>query len=219
MQSFNLDPYVYENGFYLNCPSKRIGKLLVHYQLYSRISEIPGSFIELGVFKGASFLKFLKLRELLEKGRERNFLAFDTFGDFPETAHPGDREKRKQFIESAGSKSISETEFNDLLKIQGLDKNVKTIAGDITKTLPSFLEGNPEIRFALIHLDVDIYEPCVAALHHCWPRLLRGGILVLDDYGFFPGTTEAVDNFFSEYENFEILSSPLSPAPCWIVKK
>lgn len=53
------------------------------------------------------------------------------------------------------------------------------------------------LRFALVHLDADLYSPTRHSLEFFWPRLLPGGVLVLDDYGFVtcPGTKMATDEF------------------------
>ena len=58
------------------------------------------------------------------------------------------------------------------------------------------LEGSA-IRFA--HVDLDIYQSILAACEFVYPRLVPGGLMVFDDYGFWscPGAREAVDEFFS----------------------
>jgi len=56
---------------------------------------------------------------------------------------------------------------------------------------------NPEARFCLIHLDVDLYEPHTVILDHCWDRVVPGGVVVLDEYSTrrWPGATRAWDDF------------------------
>ena len=63
-------------------------------------------------------------------------------------------------------------------------------------------EAFPEVearRFALVHIDVDLYEPTRDALRFFWDRLVPGGLIVFDDYGFVtcPGATKAIDEFFA----------------------
>ncbi len=60
------------------------------------------------------------------------------------------------------------------------------VKGDITETLPKWLEQNPHSRFSLVNLDTDIYEAAVIILEKIWPRLVNGGVLLVDDYGVFP---------------------------------
>jgi hypothetical protein len=70
---------------------------------------------------------------------------------------------------------------------------------------------------SLLNLDTDIYEPAVVILEHLWPRIVPGGILVLDDYAVFPGETKAVNDFFAG-KNVAICKFPFASTPCYIVK-
>ena len=55
------------------------------------------------------------------------------------------------------------------------------------------------LRFAFVHIDVDLYEPTLASLAFFYPRTEAGGIIVCDDYNFTtcPGATKAVDEFLA----------------------
>ncbi len=66
-------------------------------------------------------------------------------------------------------------------------------------TLPNTLECRDD-RFNFVHLDLDVYEPTLAVLRHVYPRMFRGGVIVLDDYGYHitPGIKKAVDEFVAE---------------------
>jgi O-methyltransferase len=54
------------------------------------------------------------------------------------------------------------------------------------------------LKFSLVHIDVDLYEPHRDALTFFWPRLTQGAPMIFDDYGssFCPGARRAVDEFF-----------------------
>jgi hypothetical protein len=148
------------------------------------------------VFKGASLSRLIMFRDLLENSNSRNIIGFDTFDYFPETDYEGDKIKRKDFIKKAGEKSISLKNLEENLFQRGLYENVKLIQGNIIKTVPKYVKENPELKIALINLDTDIYEPAKIILKYLYPHLVRGGIIMLDDYGIFPGETKAVDDFF-----------------------
>lgn len=51
--------------------------------------------------------------------------------------------------------------------------------------------------FALVHVDVDLYQPTLDSLTFFFPRLVPGGMIVCDDYGFAscPGARRAVDEY------------------------
>ena len=67
-------------------------------------------------------------------------------------------------------------------------------------------------------MDVDIYEPTVIILKHLWPRVVKGGVLLLDDYGNFPGETKAVDEYFKG-DGIEIRKLPFAASPAYIIKE
>ena len=63
--------------------------------------------------------------------------------------------------------------------------------------VPDSFKGRENDRISFAHLDMDIYAPTKAALEFIWPRLLPGGAIVLDDYGFWttPGIKKAAVEF------------------------
>ena len=112
---------------------------------------------------------------------------------------------------------MSKDQLSKILDHKGINKNVDLIEGDITETVPAYVKSNPELKISLLNLDTDIYEPAVSILEHLYPRITRGGILMLDDYGTHPGETKAVDEYFHNKE-VEIKKFSFTMTPCYIVK-
>lgn len=208
--------FFYENGFYLTSDISRIGKALAQYELYKRIVTLPGAIVECGVFKGASFLRLATYRELLENSVSRKLIGFDIFGEFPATHCVDDKQHRASFIDSAGAESISCSELDKVMKLKGI-KNFELIKGDIIETVPKYVTDNPQLKIALLHVDTDIYEPASVILAELYDKVCRGGIIVFDDYGVFPGETKAVDEFFSD-KNVQFEKLSLAHIPAFIVK-
>jgi len=209
--------FEYENGFYATASPSRFSKFISHLEFFKQTSHIRGEIVELGIFKGNSFFRWIKFRDLLEQTHSRKIIGFDIFGDFPEASFVKDKEKRDAFVtETNGGKSISFEEINDLLNKQGLNKNIDIIKGDILVTLDSYLNENPHIKISLLHIDVDLYEPTKHTLEMLYKRVTKGGIIILDDYGAFAGTNKAVDDFFDH--KVEIKKLPFSHAISYIKK-
>ena len=63
------------------------------------------------------------------------------------------------------------------------------MSGDESFCFQSILETLAETRYRFVHIDVDIYEPTYACLEYFHPRMVEGGLIVIDDYGFpsWPG--------------------------------
>ena len=208
-------PFDYENNFYLSCDNSRIGKMIAHYELLKLSSNIPGCIIECGVFKGVSLIRFATFLKLLKKSNKK-IIAFDTFGKHTTTKISSDHKRRKILL-SHGKEGISEKQLMSILKRKGLEKNIQLIKGDITETVPRYLKLNPKLKISLLNLDVDIYEPSVTILEYLYSRIVKGGVLILDDYGTFPGETKAVDDFFKG-QKIKIRKFPYCTTPSYIIK-
>ena len=209
--------FEYENGFYATADPSRFSKFITHLEFFKQTSTIRGEIVEFGIFKGNSFFRWIKFRDLLEQTSSRKIIGFDIFGDFPEANYEADKDRRDAFVaETNGGKSITFDEINKLLAEQRLEKNVEVIKGDILVTLDQYLEKNPHLKISLLHIDVDLYEPTKHVLERLYDRVTTGGIIVLDDYGAFAGTNKAVDDFFGN--NKQILKLPYSNAISYIVK-
>tara|TARA_B100001245_G_scaffold11323_1_gene7797 strand:+ start:1955 stop:2608 length:654 start_codon:yes stop_codon:yes gene_type:complete len=204
----------YENNFYLSCDNSRIGKMIAHYELFKLSSKIPGCIIECGVFKGASLIRFATFLKLLKSNKK--IIAFDTFGKHTTTKISSDHKRRKILL-SHGKEAISEKQLMNILKRKGLEKNIQLIKGDITETVPNYLKLNPKLKISLLNLDVDFYEPSMSILKNFYPKLSKGGILMLDDYGVWDGETMAVDEYFID-KKIKIRKHMFSKTPSYIIK-
>ena len=204
----------YENNFYLSCDNSRIGKMIAHYELFKLSSKIPGCIIECGVFKGASLIRFATFLKLLKSNKK--IIAFDTFGKHT-TTKISSAHKRRKILLSHGKEAISEKQLMNILKRKGLEKNIQLIKGDITETVPNYLKLNPKLKISLLNLDVDFYEPSMSILKNFYPKLSKGGILMLDDYGVWDGETMAVDEYFID-KKIKIRKHMFSKTPSYIIK-
>ena len=208
----------YVNGFYLTSHVTRLSKLLAHYELYKMIVSLPGHIVECGVYKGASLLRFATFRELLESPHSRKIVGFDAFGRFPED---GEDAHNRAFIgrfTKAGGDGISRESLFDVLAHKGF-QNIELIEGNICSTVPQYAQQHPELKIALLHLDVDIYRPSQVVLNELFDRLVPGGLLVLDDYGTVAGETQAVDEFFRQTGRELIVNKlPIAHIPAFVRK-
>ncbi|AXI10442.1 dTDP-6-deoxy-L-hexose 3-O-methyltransferase [Oceanobacillus zhaokaii] len=210
--------FEYENNFYLSCDSSRMSKIIAHYELYKKALNTPGTIVECGVFKGASLSRFVMFRDLFENSHSKKIVGFDAFGEFPGTNYNDDKVFRQNFIDDAGEEGISIEQLYQVLENKGLNHNVELIKGDINNTVPEYIEKHPELKISLLNLDTDIYEPAVTILENLYPRITIGGILIIDDYGVFPGETKAVDEFFKG-KKVKIRKFPFAKTPSYIIKE
>jgi O-methyltransferase len=60
--------------------------------------------------------------------------------------------------------------------------------------IPGAFPDEPGARYRFVHLDVDVYQPTRDSLDYFYPRLVPGGMIVCDDYGW-PGARKAIEEF------------------------
>ena len=212
--------FMYENGFWHTSSPSRIGKSLAHYELYKKVINLPGEIVECGVFKGTSLMKFIAFRELLENQLSRAIVGFDAFGKFPDqVSMKSDKEFIKEFEAEAGD-GISEEELEKILAYKRVS-NVFLVKGLIPDTFSVFFEKYPSTQIALLHIDVDVYEATKACLDNLYERVVRGGVIIFDDYGQIEGATKAINEFIKSIgKNSSVIQKlPYNYVPAFMVKE
>lgn len=205
----------YENGYHLTSDVTRMAKQVAHYELYKSITHLPGHVLEFGVYKGASLIRFATFREILENPFSRKVIGFDAFGEFPAPPDADDAEFVNRF-EEAGGDGIPLEELQRALDLKKL-QNIELIRGDILETLPAYCEAHPELRIALLHIDVDVYQPSIEILKCLFDKVVSGGLVVFDDYGTVAGETRAADEFL-QGRGYTVEKLPVSHIPAFVRK-
>jgi hypothetical protein len=214
-----IDVFDAENEFYRRCSIDRVSKFLAHAKLYEMSLGLPGHFAEAGVFKGASFCRFRKLGRLFHPDHTRRFVGFDVFGRFPSPTYGPDKAELERQWAVDGNQGISRAELEQLLKEQGLADNVDLIEGDVCQTIPRYLSERQQMSFAIVNIDLDLYEPIKAALEHLFPLVVRGGVMILDDYEGFPGAKKAIDEYLAATNRSErIQKFSFAHTPSFLIK-
>jgi hypothetical protein len=167
--------------------------------------EIPGAYVECGVWKGGSMMTVA--RTLLSLNRtDSQLYLFDTFeGMTNPTHHDVSRSGRSaQSLldeDQGGDDSLlrARASLQSVKAAMGSvgypEKNLHYIAGRVEDTVP---DAAPD-QIALLRLDTDWYESTRHELEHLYPRLQSGGILIIDDYGWWGGARKATDEYFDAH--------------------
>lgn len=158
-------------------------RIYVLYTLALNALRMPGEFWECGVYKGGTARMFAEL--LSAQGDTRPMHLFDTFAGMPETHPEHDLHRMGDF---------ADTSLESVRNFVGSKGQAEFHPGLIPDTFVPM--ESSAIAFA--HIDVDIYRSVKDCCAFIYPRLVPGGIVVFDDYGFpsCPGAREAVDEFF-----------------------
>lgn len=152
---------------------------MLHMQIdYILKNNISGAIAELGVFRGTTARFF---RELLP---DRELYLFDTFEGFD-----------KRDTRDMGTSGEFAESLENVRAFVGEDKTY-FIKGYFPESANDF---NDKIRFALVQLDADLYNPQKSGLDFFYPRMTKGGVIVVHDCNnVFSGSRDALEQFCTE---------------------
>jgi hypothetical protein len=170
--------------------------------------QIPGAFVEAGVWRGGS--AFVAARMLQELGEtDREMWLYDTFEGMSApteedvAAQTGAKAEVKFTATQTGEDSADwcRASLEDVRNTMSLSKypadKLKYIVGKVEDTL-AVPNQYPE-QIALLRLDTDWYDSTRAEMEILFPRLVPGGVLIVDDYGHWQGAKKAVDEYFEKH--------------------
>jgi len=170
---------------------------------YIEDNGIPGDIVECGVWRGGNLVIAGLLRKHL--GFDRQIWGFDTFagmtGPTASDFKPAeDLNVEKKFLSlQRGDHNewcfASEEEVLRNFEARVGNRNLRTVKGPVEETLARM--ANVPNQIAVLRLDTDFYESTKAELAVLYPRLAKGGVLIVDDYGEWAGARKAVDEHFA----------------------
>ncbi len=166
-------------------------------------NQIPGDIVECGVWRGGSMMAAaLRLQQLGDA--ERHLYLFDTFEGMtdPRDVDADNRDRPAwewmRSVAQGGKRALAQSleEVRRNMESTGFSPDrIHYIQGPVEETLP----GAAPPQIAILRLDTDWYESTYHELVHLYPRLSVGGILILDDYGYWKGARKAVDEYIAEH--------------------
>ena len=144
----------------------------------SRAIHIDGDFVELGVWYGIMSKTMCEYISI-EKHLDKKFYLVDSFGEMPG---------------SHIAKSYKEDIFDIVSKRFEKYPNVNLIRGLVPEVLPLI----PVKKIAYLAIDMNGSEPERVALEYFYDKVVSGGVIYFDDYGWgYPELRKVVDNFFA----------------------
>jgi O-methyltransferase len=177
------------------------------YSLYKAVQYIvkkgvPGDFVECGVWKGGASMMMAKT--LLKLGvRDRKLYLYDTFEGMTKPT-PEDTALMSGAGDTMGIWERNQSgDHNEWCygPLEGVKKameatgyppeNIIYVKGPVEETLPKTLPG----ATAILRLDTDFYSSTKHEMEHLFPLLVKDGVLIVDDYGYWAGARKAVDEY------------------------
>jgi O-methyltransferase len=177
---------------------------LIEATRYVLDTGVPGAIVECGVWRGGS-MQAVALALLRRGVSDRDLHLYDTFEGMSEPTE----EDRAADGTPAAELLATRPKTARLWAVADLDdvragmaetgypaERIHYHVGRVEDTIPA---EAPE-QIAVLRLDTDWYESTLHELVHLYPRLVPGGVLIIDDYGHWQGARQAVDEYMAEHE-------------------
>jgi len=220
------------NAFFMMDDIERLRKFLAKHELFKQIIDLPGDIIELGVFKGTGFMQLLKMLEIYSPATNKKVIGFDLFNKMEFNSQNDTKQLEKYYtfcdVSSNGISKESILKYIHKLPLINYNNNktlfektkYRLIEGDVCETIPNYLKENPGLRISLLYCDMDIDKPTYNSLMHLYPLIVRGGIIVFDEYACDKWSeSNAVDRFLKEYPELILKTIIWSRTPtAYIIK-
>jgi O-methyltransferase len=175
---------------------------LINAVRYIHRNGLPGAFVECGVWRGGSSMA-MALTLLQESAGDRDLFLYDTFEGMTQPSSI-DRTHQGVLASEAMESDVEKTGVWCVASLEDVQRNMRStgysekllhfVKGSVEQTVPAQAPDGP---IALLRLDTDWYESTMHELTHLYPRLVSGGVLIIDDYGFWEGARKAVDEYFA----------------------
>ena len=155
--------------------------------------SIEGDIAEVGVFQG----DFAKHMNALFAAK--TLYLFDTFEGFDKRDLDSESREVKEYFSEG---HLGDTSIELVMSKMPNPSKVVIKKG----YFPQTAAGLENERFCFVNLDPDLYEPILAGLEFFYPRLSRGGVILIHDYfnSAYPGVKRAVDEFCTKHNIFAI---------------
>lgn len=223
---------------YTMLPVVRLTSLYMQVK-YCEQNNVKGDYMECGVWKGGA-VGLMALTNQLYGATRRNLFLFDSFDDIlpPNPEIDGFRAMQdalkysnktdlqelksdpttpiKGFYDSFGGKgTLSQNRQLFFRQIKYDKKYVHFYKGWFEDTMPKASKNVD--RLAILRIDADWYKSVYICLKYFYPKVVKGGFIVIDDYGYYEGCTKAVKQYFSE-RNIHLYPNSIDSGSVYFIK-
>jgi O-methyltransferase len=186
-------------------PISRKYRHMVLVKCLREVLDLAGDVAECGCFRGLS--SWMICATLNEEGGGFDGTGHHIFDSFEGLSEPVKEDALSAEVEDAARLATMMRPGKFTCPEAQVRRHLKAFPGIAYHPgwLPQSLVGLPERNYRFVHLDVDLYAPTLGSLEYFYPRLVPGGIVLTDDYGW-PGARQAFDEFCTpRHLSFETL--------------
>lgn len=172
------------------------------YQMALKYRYSDGVYCECGVAAGAQVIA------MAHAAPNKTIYAFDSFEGIPLPSNRDDQmpglmmlsetEQKmlpnpgEQVLETSGATVVPLESFYGHIKNSGVStERILPVKGWFEETVQNFNE-----KISILRLDGDLYNSTFVCLHHLFPKVIKGGVVIIDDYEL-PGCRSACEEYFT----------------------
>ena len=151
---------------------------------------VPGDLIETGVWRGGAVM-LMKAILKAHGVTDRTLWIADSFAGLPKPDSESDGTDYSENKFLAVSRQRVQANFE---RFGLMDDRVKFLEGWFCDTLPTA----PIEKLAILRLDGDLYSSTMDALVSLYPKVSKGGFVIVDDFHGWPGCKRAIQEYLLE---------------------
>jgi O-methyltransferase len=170
-------------------------RLWTLWEAVRNVSDLDGAAAEVGSYRGGS-ARFIASAFEAVLGHEITVEVIDTFA-----GHPQEKLSEHDSTAHKDPTVFTDTSYEDVAAYLAPWQEITVHQGEFS----AVAQRLPDRRYRLVHLDVDLYEPMADCLRYFGPRVVPGGVIVVDDYGSpgCPGVDRAAHEFLAADGEFK----------------
>lgn len=223
-RSSPVDEHNLLSSLALYMPRQVVMRLLFFHELYLQILSTTGVIMEFGCKWGVNLAWLTNLRGIYEPyNHNRRIIGFDTFEGLRGSC---EKDGSSPLLVDGAYSTVPGYEHHLDAVLRCLEsfspishiQKFEIVPGDVSKTLPAYLERNPQTIVALAYFDMDLYEPTKVALQAILPHVTKGTIIGFDELNWseMPGPTLALQEVLG-LQRYRILRSAMQPIPGYLI--
>ncbi len=170
-------------------PRSSSGKLIAHVELFKKVRALEGSIVKCGIAAEEGFTRFIALKTMIGSHHHQDMVAFEKFS-------PDQRLTNSRLDNKINSAGIIVDDYQQCLIQKGERENITFVPGHVDDSIAGFLIENPELKIAYLNIDLNDYDMTTTCLSFFFPRIVQGGILIIDNYFKKEDDYNAVKDYF-----------------------
>ncbi len=167
---------------------------VANLELCEKFKDRKGCVVECGVWRGGMSASMAEVF-----GNDRTYYLFDSFEGLPDAKEIDGKEalqwQKDKNAPNYFNNCTAEIEFaRKAMSLSKADK-VEIIKGWFNETLPTAKINEP---IAVLRLDGDWYDSTMDCMENLYPKVIEGGLVLMDDYYFWDGFSKAIHDYLSK---------------------